>query len=116
MGGAQIPREVRCLAKRLQKCTGDAANAEGVVMDQIPSDRMGKEQAASCSTGYRLKIALRGAGLEFCRRWASENHSSTASTVHVRCAAERIAGAGIIGNHGGHGFVPDAVLAMALHW
>src|ERR1700730_10569128 len=116
MGGAQIPREVRCLAKRLQKCTGDATNAGGVVVDQIPSDRMGKEQATSCSTGYRLKIALKGAGREFCRRWASENHSSPASMVHALCAAERIAGAGIIGKDGGRGFVPNAVLAMALHW
>jgi PhoD-like phosphatase, N-terminal domain len=30
------------------------ADAENVVMDQIPPDRMGKEQPTSCSTAYRL--------------------------------------------------------------
>ena len=60
MGRSQIPREVRRLAERLQRCSGDATNAESVVMDQIPSDRMGKEQATSCSTTLPLKDRAQG--------------------------------------------------------
>jgi hypothetical protein len=115
MGRAQISREVPRWTERLRKCSGDGADAEGVVMDQIPPDRMGKEQPTSCSTGYRLKTALKGAGREFCQRWVSDTHSSPASTVHVPCAAARTAGAGIIGKDAGRGFVQNAELATALH-
>jgi len=116
MGRSQIPREVRRLAERLQKCSGDATNAKSVVMDQITSDRLGKEQTTPCSSEYRLEIALEDVGLEFCQRWASENLFSPANTVHVPFAAARIAGAGTIWKEEGRGFAQDAGLATASHW
>jgi hypothetical protein len=85
-------------------------------MDQIPSDRMGKEQASSCSTEYRLEIALEGVGREFCQRWASENLSSPANTVHVPFVAARTAGVGTILKDEGLGSAQNAELATALPW
>ena len=116
MGRSQIPREIRRLAERLQASSGNRADAEGVVVDQITSDRLGKEQATSCSTGYRLKIALKGVGPESCRRWALESPSLPAGTVPALCVAVRTDGAGIIWKEGARGSVPNAGPATALHW
>jgi hypothetical protein len=77
---------------------------------------MGKEQVTSCSSEYRLGIALEGVGREFCQPWASENLSSPANTVHVPFVAARIAGAGIILKDEGLGSAHNAELATALPW